>query len=697
MSSYPDLGPIGQEYIEEEEYKALYGYPNGKVNYSLDAEVPGTSRPFILQNQIYSQTIPIPAPTDLGSEQQASIGGITVSYKASTAYPYIKYYIAASLSNNDLSTATDGGALTWWFEGANLGNSTQGQEQVTNNILNKGVPTNLDPGGGYGALVNINGTNYSFGNAIYPWTYNVNSGIVLFTGNNTGGVYNSTPMPTDTVTMTFWRYEGTIGSGGGGDSVWNTNGNNIYNSNTGNVGIGTTTPSALLDIDNTSFITTITASNASVTTYNPFVNSTTTTNYKYYLYYSTDKTQNLTGTFSSNKNIIVNVLVVGAGSYGGTAGPNGGSGGGAGAVIYGSFEVQANTTYTIQSGYAPNDFIPASQPSFISLNGNNIVSAGVGNPSGENGGASGTPSYDANIFTSQGASTSADGGATTGASGSSPGGGGGLSYNSDSKGGNGGLCFPNNGSSNTSLIFADGQASNILFGGGGGGGGGETGANGGSGGSGGGGLAGGSPSVSSNSVGLGGGGGGGGGFIGSSSFGSFTNAAAGGNASPTVSGNGGQGGIGGGGGGNGQRGGTGVTTGSPGYGGNGVVLIYFTTVSAPDALNATGNVNVTGNIVATGTITAGSDYRIKKEIKPLLLEDYSVDNLRPVIYKQIDTNRVNMGLIAHELQEYFPFLVIGEKDGEQTQSVNYMGLIGLLIKEVQSLKGRVKELEYKKI
>jgi hypothetical protein len=52
-------------------------------------------------------------------------------------------------------------------------------------------------------------------------------------------------------------------------------------------------------------------------------------------------------------------------------------------------------------------------------------------------------------------------------------------------------------------------------------------------------------------------------------------------------------------------------------------------------------------------------------------------------------------LIAHELQEYYPFLVEGEKDGEQTQSVNYIGLIGVLIKEIQELKKRVLDLEKK--
>jgi hypothetical protein len=45
------------------------------------------------------------------------------------------------------------------------------------------------------------------------------------------------------------------------------------------------------------------------------------------------------------------------------------------------------------------------------------------------------------------------------------------------------------------------------------------------------------------------------------------------------------------------------------------------------------------------------------------------------------------------LQEKFPFLVTGEKDGSENQSVNYTGLIGVLTKETQELKNRVKNLE----
>ena len=56
----------------------------------------------------------------------------------------------------------------------------------------------------------------------------------------------------------------------------------------------------------------------------------------------------------------------------------------------------------------------------------------------------------------------------------------------------------------------------------------------------------------------------------------------------------------------------------------------------------------------------------------------------------------DIGLIAHELQEIYPELVNGEKDGEQFQSVNYIGLIPILIKEIQILKERVRMLEERK-
>jgi hypothetical protein len=114
-------------------------------------------------------------------------------------------------------------------------------------------------------------------------------------------------------------------------------------------------------------------------------------------------------------------------------------------------------------------------------------------------------------------------------------------------------------------------------------------------------------------------------------------------------------------------------------------------------MNVTGNIGVTGDVYVTGNTTsydfnAFSDYRIKENVHTLDESD-TIDGLRPVKYLNKLTKGSDIGLIAHELQEFFPFLVKGEKDGPENQSVNYIGLIGVLINEIQMLKARVSKLE----
>ena len=109
---------------------------------------------------------------------------------------------------------------------------------------------------------------------------------------------------------------------------------------------------------------------------------------------------------------------------------------------------------------------------------------------------------------------------------------------------------------------------------------------------------------------------------------------------------------------------------------------------------ATGSTGINYNSVFISTdgdvravsYTSTSDYRAKEYINPLNLQEYSVNNLNPVYFKFKKSGQESIGLIAHELQEHYPFLVEGEKDGENTQSVNYIGLIGVLIKEIQEIK-----------
>ena len=91
------------------------------------------------------------------------------------------------------------------------------------------------------------------------------------------------------------------------------------------------------------------------------------------------------------------------------------------------------------------------------------------------------------------------------------------------------------------------------------------------------------------------------------------------------------------------------------------------------------------------TFNATSDYRLKSNIQPI---SQTIDHLKPIEY-DLSGGGHCIGFLAHEVQEHFPFLVSGKKDGEEMQSINYIGLIGLLVKEIQDLKSSVKTLQNK--
>jgi hypothetical protein len=99
--------------------------------------------------------------------------------------------------------------------------------------------------------------------------------------------------------------------------------------------------------------------------------------------------------------------------------------------------------------------------------------------------------------------------------------------------------------------------------------------------------------------------------------------------------------------------------------------------------------DVSGSIQAF-SYNATSDYRAKDEVVPLNTS-FTVDSLNPVTYKFKATGKQDVGFIAHEVQEFYPFLVNGEKDGPHNQSLNYNGFIGILTKEIKVLKKKVAE------
>jgi hypothetical protein len=132
----------------------------------------------------------------------------------------------------------------------------------------------------------------------------------------------------------------------------------------------------------------------------------------------------------------------------------------------------------------------------------------------------------------------------------------------------------------------------------------------------------------------------------------------------------------------------------------GINLTFWSNDSTPRGVRISptetiisGDLTVTGTIYSNNPITPiPSDYRIKENVK-VLDESFNVDQLKPIKYYNTRSKNEEIGFLAHEVQEVFPFLVNGEKDGEKIQTLNYTGLIGVLVKEIQDLKAEVKQLK----
>jgi hypothetical protein len=117
-------------------------------------------------------------------------------------------------------------------------------------------------------------------------------------------------------------------------------------------------------------------------------------------------------------------------------------------------------------------------------------------------------------------------------------------------------------------------------------------------------------------------------------------------------------------------------------------------------LDVSGNMRIsTGGLFVSGTgtftsRTTWSDYRIKENVVPLS-EKYTINNLNPVGYYNQLSSKQDIGFIAHEVQEVFPDLVVGDKDAENYQTINYIPMFALLVKEVKEMKREIEELRKK--
>ena len=102
-----------------------------------------------------------------------------------------------------------------------------------------------------------------------------------------------------------------------------------------------------------------------------------------------------------------------------------------------------------------------------------------------------------------------------------------------------------------------------------------------------------------------------------------------------------------------------------------------------------------GNLTMLGNVTAYSDARIKKDVETIDSALDLVSKMRGVRYTRIDTKKRGVGVIAQEMLEVCPEVVQQGVGDDDTLSVAYGNLVGVLIEAVKELTARVAELEGK--
>lgn len=198
-------------------YKKYLGLPNVYPSGAALQEPSIGSRPKVFANlQVFSQTVPATAPSDLVEDVSWNTFNASV---AASPYTPTRYYSSANphIVKYTNLPITDTGVNAWIGYKADMGalkDSTGNNYTNAIRLLSQAIPSNYDPGASYRITV----TNKTTGNEIaqfnngYPWALDGDAGFLTFYGASVDGLpplqkYNVVP------TITFWRYEGTLGVG----------------------------------------------------------------------------------------------------------------------------------------------------------------------------------------------------------------------------------------------------------------------------------------------------------------------------------------------------------------------------------------------------------------------------------------------------------------------------------------------------
>lgn len=115
-------------------------------------------------------------------------------------------------------------------------------------------------------------------------------------------------------------------------------------------------------------------------------------------------------------------------------------------------------------------------------------------------------------------------------------------------------------------------------------------------------------------------------------------------------------------------------------------------------LDQNNNSSFPGSITASGNVTAFSDARLKDNITKIPDALNKLNQLKGVTFNRIDTNDKDkryVGLIAQDVQSVMPEAVNVNDDEINTLSVDYQGLVGLLVESIKELKAEIDVLKEK--
>jgi prolyl oligopeptidase PreP (S9A serine peptidase family) len=116
-----------------------------------------------------------------------------------------------------------------------------------------------------------------------------------------------------------------------------------------------------------------------------------------------------------------------------------------------------------------------------------------------------------------------------------------------------------------------------------------------------------------------------------------------------------------------------------------------------NAITFNNNNGQVGRITTDGSGTSyvtSSDYRMKENLVYEWEAISKIKNLKPVQFNfKTNPDELTEGFIAHEAQSIVPYAIVGEKDGEEMQGMDYGKLTAVLTKAIQEQQEQIEALQ----